>query len=69
MTPTLLKGTVMENELDELMKELGKVTEAIGRRIASPKNDLEDIEFLITAVEHVATTLKTVHSVKVLQAK
>ncbi len=59
----------MENELDEIMRDLGKVTEAIGRRIASPKNDLEDIDFLITAVEHVATTLKTVRSVKIMQSE
>lgn len=50
----------MKSEFVELLAELSKLTQAIGRRIVSPKNDDEDLEFLIKALESVGESLKIV---------
>ena len=56
----------MTDDIKELSQELSKVTQAVGRRIGSPKNDLQDLEFLIEATEHITTTLKIIHDMKKL---
>jgi hypothetical protein len=59
-----MKGTTMiSKEVKELLDDLSTVTQAIGRRIGSPKNDPEDLEFLADAAEHVATTLRIVRNI------
>lgn len=50
----------MNKEVREIIEDLSKVTQSLGRRIASPKNDLDDFEFLAETADHIGSTLRTV---------
>jgi len=56
----------MNAEVKGLVEDLSKVTQAIGRRIASPKNDLDDLAFLAEATDHVASTLRSIRNLMII---
>lgn len=47
-------------EIQDLLKEVSKSVQAIGRRIGSPKNDPEDLKKLADALRYSAQTVDTV---------
>ena len=62
----LERRPIMTDDIKELSQELSKVTQAVGRRIGSPKNDLKDLKDLIKALEHITAALKSIRNLKKL---